>query len=1465
MQHSKRQWQSPVSLISCGTYCCGRRFHIAAPDAWPKAHTAGEILERIRHESRDEHEKGRWFENLFLQMIRDIPEFAVDEAYRWADWPDRERLTMLPLADSGIDLVAITDDGRTVAIQCKCYKEKDMMQREDINSFLAVSGQPFDVRWIVATCRWGRNAEDIINSIEPPVRRIDFHEYDKILISNGKVKLEGRGPKPLQAKAIESVVTRLSDADRGQLIMACGTGKTYAALRITERMVPDGGRILFLAPSIALVSQARREWLRYKTRPLRGLVVCSDRTSGGRGENDDIRVSELECSVTTNSEEIASELNGMKDTGIVFCTYQSLEKISQAQLEHGAPDFDMIIADEAHRTTGVEKLTGFHMVHQNDLLRGKKRLYMTATPRIYTARSKGALRSKGYSVYDMEDWDTFGGVMHRLTFKEAVDEGMLSDYRVSVMVVRKHEAVRDLYDRFLLLTTADDDRERAITYEDAERLLGTAFAINGIAGEHGNAERLPRVLGFANSRRRSRAFRDLLNLPELHKVVKDRISHTQHDPIAMHEVEHLDGNSSAIRRNQALRNLERADIGSPRMICNVKLFTEGVDVPSLDAVAFLDPRDSTVDIVQAVGRVMRAAPDKQFGHIIIPVPIDGESLIDELEANPDGWKATGHVLRALQAHDGRLPENPAQFIQIHDPLGGTDSPDGMIGGIQSRLEFQEISEKFYTKVVPASGLAKPGQMVSDEIESVVNAASDIFMKSHLAEQLAGILGLEIGLEEYKDVDICRIATLLVVNACLLHRRLQNEPRMEVLASLGDVNGSDDPRGALIDSWKYILKKDYAPVFEPALRVVEALPERAKGAIYRMVDRANSVADTLSELGYDHAGPLYHKILGTAKSDSANYTDNVSALMLARLAFPDGFTDWRDMNDVKRLRVMDPACGTGTLLMAALKTIKDRMSYDSLNEEFRDSVHRQLVEDVLYGLDINRHAVQLAACNLTLGAPTVDYKSMNLYTMRHGPQPSDSMKAGSVEILRTTNDRDAMKVLVQPMRSIDNLQAKHVDDAKPKEFPLSGLDAIIMNPPFGSNMVRNRKFPPNVVKRMQENELDIKRRLRQRDKAAGEAIDSNSISTFFTPLADRLLDPKRGTMAKVLPVTACINTSGLAERRFLSARFHVERIITSHDPKRVNFSYKTGIHECLMICRRHDNDIKPPTEFISLRRMPKNAKEAIEAADAIVNGDAKDWGSTCSWPAERVSVGDWTPVQWYDDNMAEIIHELEASSMLEPIGKRYAIGPVGQGIRGAYVSGKQGELGAVKLFYSVSADLRKTIHGAPESWRKPKQGKAKAAKGYWEQRNNLLIATKFRTTNGRLTALYSDEPSIGSGWIPIRVKDEHTAKALAVWWNSTPVRMMLLNRRSKTLDYPQWSLEHQKEIRIPKPDNPSWSALYETYNEVYNKELLPMGHAVEDTTRAIIDETAAKVLNTSPKRLADWRERLSREPTVRKNE
>ena len=269
------------------------------------------VLDRIRTESRDESEKGRWFEQLFMRLALQEPEFEVDAIWRWPDWPERESLTGLDGRDIGIDLVGRLITGEWVAIQCKCYDPAHVLGKGEIDKFLGGSQQPvFRLRWAVATCRWGPNAEKAIQNAHPPVTQIDFRQHLDVQVEEHDSKRPVQDPWPLQAEAIEDVVAGLANHERGRLVMACGTGKTFTALRIAEQLVDDGERILFAAPTIALVSQARREWLRQTTRQLKCIVVCSDATAGGRNENEDIRVSELECPVSTDPAEIAASLAG---------------------------------------------------------------------------------------------------------------------------------------------------------------------------------------------------------------------------------------------------------------------------------------------------------------------------------------------------------------------------------------------------------------------------------------------------------------------------------------------------------------------------------------------------------------------------------------------------------------------------------------------------------------------------------------------------------------------------------------------------------------------------------------------------------------------------------------------------------------------------------------------------------------------------------------------------------------------------------------------------------------------------------------------------------------------------------------------------------------------------------------------------------------------------------------------------
>lgn len=696
----------------------------------------------------------------------------------------------------------------------------------------------------------------------------------------------------------------------------------------------------------------------------------------------------------------------------------------------------------------------------------------------------------------------------------------------------------------------------------------------------------------------------------------------------------------------------------------------------------------------------------------------------------------------------------------------------------------------------------------------------------------------------------------------------------MLPGLGRVGATDDPSSVLLASWSTILELDYVPVFEPALAALRALPQTPgiRAALRGLSECSDNLADSLNDLGYDHAGPLYHRILGSAKSDGAFYTNNVSALMLARLALDESFLDWSDPEAVAQLRLIDPACGTGTLLMAALRTVKTRMRESgSLGEGNDESLHRTLVEDALCGLDINRHGVQLAACNLTLGAPSVNYSRMNLHTMQHGPQDDGSVRAGSLEILRSRDGgpNRTLFSMASKLQGTDTLGARWETDETSRDFPLKDVDLVIMNPPYTANDKRGQKFTGDAKKRMQQHEMRIRDELARRDPEAGAVIEpKSSIRISFTPLADQVLrKASRSTLASVVPATACVGTSGERERRFLARRFHIERIVTSHDPKRINFSENTGIHESLLICRRRDHSTPtPPTEFVSLRRMPASAKKALEAADAIAAGN-EAWGSHMFWPAERIQAGDWTPVQWYDGSLAEAAWQLDNLNTLEPLGRWHKIGPMGRAAQNSWgrcgLEDAQADPRAVRIFDTISAEVRRSMLGQAEQWVVPGGGKrvhlwAKIR----DQGSHLLVAQKLDTVSGRLTAVYSEDPTFGFGWRPVRVATRIEAKALCVWLNSTAGHLMLLNRRARKLTYANWSTAHWQAVGIPEiGDSAVSQALAVTWERLKNDDLRPLKFADADPVRKRIDAAAAEASGLDEEQIAEWRWRLAREPTV----
>ena len=278
-------------------------------------------------------------------------------------------------------------------------------------------------------------------------------------------------------------------------------------------------------------------------------------------------------------------------------------------------------------------------------------------------------------------------------------------------------------------------------------------------------------------------------------------------------------------------------------------------------------------------------------------------------------------------------------------------------------------------------------------------------------------------------------------------------------------------------------------------------------------------------------------------------------------------------------------------------------------------------------------------------------------------------------------------------------------------------------------------------------------------------------------------------------------------------------------------------------------------------MPDSVDEAIKAADAIASGESGRWDNVHRWPADRVADGDWTPAQWFDGSLAEAAWELDRNSLLEPGGLRYEVGPGGRSIRNVYDVCDGESPDATPGFHSVSSKLRRALVAEPDVWYRPKADKRSLAERYDARRSRFLVPMRFDTVNSRLTGLWTAQASFGSKWVPVAVPEEDRAKALAAWWNSTPVRLMLLNRRARKLTYPSWELTHLREIRVPKPDNLAWGLLRAAFEQVCETELVPMSQAEECEARRVIDEAAAVAVGLDVSRLADWRRRLAREPTI----
>lgn len=662
-----------------------------------------QIIEHYRKESKYHRDQGDLFERLMLSYFKTDPKYVAlfEDVWLWKDWPQRQSLGY-KAQDTGIDLVAkLRNQGEFCAIQCKFYEQE--IQQAKLGNFFTLSGKKgFAHRIIVVTAPLSKNAEDALNDQKIPVELITLEDLENAPIDWSQfspdkpdhlTKTPRKNPLPHQEEALNKVLEGFKHHDRGKLIMACGTGKTYTSLLITEHMVKPGQHVLFLVPSIALLSQTLRAWTADASVPLRCFAVCSD--SKVSKNDEDMRIYELAYPATTNAQKLADSLRTTKNDKaitVIFSTYQSIDVVHQAQRQTGI-EFDLVVCDEAHRTAGYtlsgENHSAFVSVHDDNYIKARKRLYMTATPRIYEETSKSKAKENDIQVFSMDDEKTFGHEFYRLRFDEAVRRDLLSDYKVFVIAVDEQYV-----DQVLNTRIADSGDE--LKLDDAVKIIG---CWNGL-GKHVGAEDeaslavdpypMRTAIAFTQSIKHSRHLAQ-----EFERISKELGQQINYLPAL--EAKHVDGTMNVFDRNQSLSWLKE-NIGKSDPVCriltNARCLTEGVDVPALDAAIFLNPRDSVVDVVQAVGRVMRKDPAgrKKYGYVILPIGIRKGASPEEALNDNKKYRVVWQVLKALRAHDDRLDKQFAT-IDLTGKANGVVNVIGVGGDTQQtgQLNAQQLT------------------------------------------------------------------------------------------------------------------------------------------------------------------------------------------------------------------------------------------------------------------------------------------------------------------------------------------------------------------------------------------------------------------------------------------------------------------------------------------------------------------------------------------------------------------------------------------------------------------------------------------------------------------------------------------------------------------------------------------------------------------------------------------------------
>lgn len=657
--------------------------------------SAYKLIKEKLHAIPNLRHKGSLFEKISKQFLQEHDSTNEYESIKlWNDWELRNNK-----GDRGIDMVITTASKEYIAVQCKYHQNS--ISYNDISTFLSqlqagVGEVRFKKGIIISTSKLTSTALEEIEQIRSTgmgidideiteedfiYSRIDWEKFDPTQTQGELPLCDKKKPRSHQIEAINATKEYFSSPKntRGKLIMACGTGKTYTSLKIMEALDPK--ITLFLAPSIALLSQTFREYAQEKSDPFYASIVCSDDKVGKskNEDNDDIKFSELPIKASTRLEDILRVYKKAQKENkrfIIFSTYQSALCIKEAQ-EAGLNEIDLIICDEAHRTVGAmyssnerDDKNAFTLCHSDENIKATKRLYMTATPKVYSESSKAKAKEKDNVIYSMDDEEIFGEEIYTLNFSKAIALDLLTDYKVMILAVRSENlsGVTNSVNKKISQLEAKGTKldKKLINNEFVCKIVGTHKGLakqdlivldkenkedHNLQHQYDTAPS-QRAINFCKSINTSKNIKD--SFETIMECYDEELKKKSFKNLKI-SIDHIDGTMNCKDRLEKLEELNEFQPNTCKVLSNARCLSEGVDVPALDSIVFFDGKSAMVDIIQAVGRVMRKAKRKKRGYIILPIALE-ESEIENLDeaVNNTNFKNIWKVIKALRSHDPSL-------------------------------------------------------------------------------------------------------------------------------------------------------------------------------------------------------------------------------------------------------------------------------------------------------------------------------------------------------------------------------------------------------------------------------------------------------------------------------------------------------------------------------------------------------------------------------------------------------------------------------------------------------------------------------------------------------------------------------------------------------------------------------------------------------------------------------------------